>query len=88
MSPKISLDVLSKTVNEQEVVVELSTGNYFAMNSMGSLIWNKLKQGYGIAMIADGIANEYDVTLEQATEDLNEFLVVLKNENLIMDVIV
>lgn len=55
----------------------------FALNELGSVIWSCLDGKTNGLQIADAIAGEYSVDLEQARQDVQEFLTTLQTAGLI-----
>jgi len=52
------------------VLLDLRGGEYFALNELGTKLWNGLNAGTSVEEIATAIAAEYDVSLDNALEDL------------------
>jgi hypothetical protein len=52
------------------VILDLARGEYFALDPIGSRLWNGLEGGLTVEDVAKEIVVEYRVTVEQATADL------------------
>lgn len=83
---KIAEDVLSKTVNDEEVIVNLNTGTYFGLNPTGTVIWNHLKKGSDSAVILDDLLEQFDTSEDELQQDLEQFVTHLKNQNMLNEV--
>lgn len=55
----------------------------FTLNDMGSLVWDLLDGERTVSQIAEVICASYEVTAEEATRDLLEFLAELESAGLI-----
>ncbi len=55
----------------------------FMLNELGAFIWNILPRVESEEEICEAILAEYDVTLEEATKDIAEFLTRLKKWDII-----
>ena len=55
------------------VVLDLSGGEYFALNEMGARIWSDLAQGRAVSDVVEGLAQEYELDQAQASSDLEAF---------------
>lgn len=51
------------------VILDLARGEYMALDAIGSRLWAGIEAGRSIADLAREIADEYDVTAEQARTD-------------------
>lgn len=70
----ISKDILSKTVDNEELLVDLQSGTYFGLNSQGTLIWNLLKEGKNKNEILTALNETYAAEENQIREDFDLFL--------------
>lgn len=55
------------------------------LNEISALIWNGLQAGKTKETILENILEEYDVPAEEAAADLDEFLVRLRENDLLED---
>ena len=70
-----------RTLGDEAVILELRKGTYFGVDEVGARIWELLQQPVTVAAIRDAIVDEYEVTAEQAEQDLLTFLgELLENE--------
>lgn len=70
----ISKDILSKTVDNEEVLVDLISGTYFGLNAQGTFIWNHLKKGTPQQDIFTLMNEEFLADEAQIREDAEFFL--------------
>jgi len=75
-------DTISRTIHGKTFVVNYKTGNMTTLNDLGVDTWKKMPAS--LPGIAEGIAAEYDVSRNQAEQDVREFLDVLEQENLVV----
>jgi Coenzyme PQQ synthesis protein D (PqqD) len=52
------------------VILDLAHGEYLALDAIGSVLWAGLEAGRTVGDVATEVAAQYDVSLEQATADL------------------
>ena len=50
-----------------------------SLNDTGALLWKTLEQGADRETLVTALTEEYDVTPEQAAQDVDKFLDALKN---------
>jgi hypothetical protein len=82
----ISKDVLSKTVGEEEVLVDLNTGTYFGLNPVGTQIWSLIKAGRSQNQMIIELSETYLVDPQEIQTDVAEFLKQLKEKNFVSEV--
>jgi hypothetical protein len=52
------------------VILDLAKGEYLSLDAIGALLWNGLESGRTVEAIARDVVAQYEVSLEQATADL------------------
>ncbi len=62
--------VVSKVMDGEAVVIDLTTGTYYSLRDSGGRAWNLIEDGRPLGEIATTLARAYDVTVEQARDDL------------------
>ena len=63
----------------------LNFNGMLCLNEVGEEIWKGLQAGKSKEQILDGILDEFDVTREEAVADLDSFLNMLKESDLLED---
>jgi len=83
--PKISIkaDVVSRKVQDEEVVLDLGSGTYFGLNEIGTKVWEMLKEKVPLEHLSEKIAEEYEVSLKRAQKDVNTLVMTLEKKGLI-----
>jgi len=81
---KISPDVVISEINNESVIMNLNTGIYFQVNELGSFIISELKNYQNIAMLQEKIILSFDVSAEACKDDLENFLEILLEKNLLL----
>lgn len=67
-----TLDVTD--LNGEKVMMNLEKGKYFALNLVGSIIWEMLEEPLNVENIIHNILEEYDLAYEQCKDDVIRFL--------------
>lgn len=67
----------------QAVVLNLTNGLYFELNSVGARIWELLQDGRTVLQVRDILLEEYEVDAELCTADLLNILTDLADANLV-----
>ena len=80
---KIATDTLSKTLKEEEVLLNLDSGTYFGLDEVGTFIWQQLKTSTSGNSLAQSIISEFEVDPEIAKNDLQGFLSKLLENGLV-----
>jgi len=75
--------VMVRQLGDDRVILDVTSGAYFGLDSVGSRIWEMLSQRHSPAEICERLALEYDVTLERAQSDLARLMDDLKANGLL-----
>ena len=76
-------DVISTLLDDEAVLLHMSTQHYYTLNETGSFIWQRLERGCSIDEIRSELEQHYDVSSEQAAQSITALLQELCAERLI-----
>ena len=76
-------DVQATTMDGETVLLDLSTGRYYTLNRIGSLIWELCTGTQTISDIHEVVCNRFDVVSERALADLVTLVNQLVQEGLL-----
>lgn len=82
----IPLQVMARKVGKETVILDLETGVYFGLDSIGARIWELLSEGINLAGICDMMQLEFEVDRETLEEDVKRLVQNLKDQGLIIPV--
>jgi len=71
-----------RIVDDEALILDLSSGVYFSLNPVATEIWQGLQAGYTLSQIAAEIAHTYGVADETARQDVEQFVEDLKRAKL------
>ncbi len=80
--------LVTRSIGGETLIVPVKSGVadlecIYALNEMGSRIWELLDERTPVKKIVEKICSEYDVTPEQATQDISELLSSLEAAGLV-----
>jgi hypothetical protein len=75
-----------RRVENELVLLNLDTSDYFTLNEIGGIIWERLGEGATIEDIQDKICQEYEVTAAQANKDITTLIAKLRKANLLLEI--
>ena len=75
--------VMSRLVGDETVLLNLESGFYFGLDSVGQRIWEAVSDGKALGDSVDVIVAEYDVERDQAESDVLEFAATLLERGLL-----
>lgn len=78
-----SKNVVSQEIDGETVLLDMDGENYFGLNTVGTRIWQLLKEPRTPQEIFSSLILEYDVESDQLLEDLNEIIGQLLTNGLI-----
>lgn len=61
-------------ISQEGFVFDPATGDSFVANRVGAVLLQRLQGGTHVDELADELTSEYDVSQEQALNDVEEFL--------------
>jgi len=81
-------DTVTRQIAGETIIVPVRShvgdvNSIFTMNELGAMIWKLIDGQTTVSQIVAAVRSEYDVTLEQATADITDFLKSLEAEGLI-----
>ena len=79
----ISSEVLAQEVDEETVLLDMKSENYFGLDEVGSRIWQLLKETGNLQTVFDTMREEYDVDEKQLKKDLLDHVTQLVEAGLI-----
>jgi Coenzyme PQQ synthesis protein D (PqqD) len=76
--------VVSDTVDNETIIVDLDSGSYYELNHVGAAIWTQLLAGLAAGEIADDLRARFGADPETAQRDLDALIGRLVDERLIV----
>jgi hypothetical protein len=75
--------VMTRTVGDEVVVLDLATGTYFGLDPVGARMWELIAEGQTLGEICDRMLEEYEVTREDLERDTLRLAGELQEQGLI-----
>jgi len=69
-----SAEIASSLLDDELVLINLSTGVYYSMQSVGCVVWQLFDQGFSVAETVAEVAARYGVSADQAKADVHNLL--------------
>lgn len=80
---KPSEAAIANSVGGEMVILHLDNGNYYGLDSVGSLLWEGLLEGQTPNDIGAVILEKYDIDRDTVESDLRRFLTELTEHGLV-----
>ncbi|MEN8209753.1 MAG: PqqD family protein [Candidatus Fermentibacteria bacterium] len=80
---KISERIVSREVDDGIVLINLDSGFYYSFNGTACFIFNMLKKDKDTAEVVDELKAEFDISEEEARDDLKKFIGTLEKEEIV-----
>lgn len=71
-------------LDEDKVMMDLDSGNYYALNSVGAAIWEAIEEATTVESVIQKLMDEYEVEQEVCTMQVINYLQSLYETDLIM----
>jgi len=75
--------VLFQQLQDEAVLLNLDSGQYFGLDQVGTRIWNLLVDGKALPQVVSAIVEEYEVDSAQCEADLLKLLQDLEAQGLV-----
>ena len=85
--PRRKEQVISQKASSNLLLLNMSDGNYYSLNEVGSKIWELCDGNHSIAQLVDALTAEYDAPAETLKGDILELLDKLRSEKLIVEAV-
>ena len=79
----IPAHVMARTVGEETVILDVATGTYFGLDTVGARIWELMAEERTLAEICDLMLEEYEVSRDELEGDLKRLAQDLADQGLI-----
>lgn len=79
LSPKI----LFREVDGEGVLLDLERGQYYALDQVGTRLWQLLANSANFETVRDQMLAEYEVDQEELEQDLADFIALLSGTGLV-----
>lgn len=76
-------DQVSCNLEGKSLLLQVSSGHYFGLNEVGSLVWEKVQAGSTFDEIVEAVTATYAAGREQVENDVENLLRELEAEGLI-----
>jgi hypothetical protein len=80
---EIPPEVMTRTVGEEVVILNLATGTYFGLDPIGARIWELMTAGQTLDEICEAMLAEYEVTHEELERDVLRLAAELHEQQLV-----
>ena len=78
-------EMLAVDMDDEVVMMDVTNGDYFGLNTVGAYIWNLLEQEQTIAMIVETAQQHFaEATADQIQQDVFTFLTELQEKKLVV----
>jgi len=81
---RVSEDVIFRELENEAVLLDLSSGRYYGLNLVGTRVWTLLSGGTTIDAIVETLAAEFDADAARIAEDVGELLADLTARGLVV----
>jgi len=77
-----SKNAVSCDLAGESVILDMKSGKYFALDDVGTRIWQLLQSPSTLQSICDQLTQEYDVSMERSVSDVSTLLRRLVDQGL------
>lgn len=77
-------EVAAKVVEGEAILINLTNGMYYSMDSVGGFIWSLIEGKHDLEAISAAVAQRYDVAADTAKQDVEALTQQLLDEKLVV----
>jgi hypothetical protein len=81
--PVLNPEILARDMGDEVVLLEPSSGKCYGLNEVGNSFWKAVDGQKDLTEIIDGLAEEYEVDLNELTDDITSLTASLVRQGLI-----
>ena len=81
---KLHNDVLLTDVDDEMVLLDMRSGQYYGLNTVGSEVLKLINEGKSLDDAKTEICQRYQIDKQTAHDDISELITELKQQNLLV----
>ena len=82
-SVHINDTVLFQELQGEAALLDLKTGIYFSLDTVGTRIWQLLREHEVLSKVVEAMLSEYDVTEDRCRQDLLDLVEEMRQQGLV-----
>jgi Coenzyme PQQ synthesis protein D (PqqD) len=75
--------VISETIDEETIIINLNSGSYFSLKHSGVAIWRLLQSPISVQAIVSVVIQDFDINADYASGEVETFVARLSEEGLV-----
>ena len=79
----IPAQVMAREVGDENVILDLASGTYYGLDTVGTRIWQLIALGQTLEQVCEVMLAEYDVTREDIERDVLALVETLMKSQLL-----
>ena len=80
-----SSEAVENRVGDETVILHLGNSSYYGLDPVGTVIWERLKDGQSLTAIRDALVATYRVPAAQIEADMRAFLSDMSAQGIIVE---
>ena len=80
---KRSERAMARTVDDEVVILDIASGQFYGINDVGSLVWDLLEYDTTRDALIEAVTAEFDVDPAQAGDDIDSLVSQLSDAGLV-----
>jgi hypothetical protein len=74
---------MARRVDDDVVILDITSGQFFGINDVGALVWDLLEHDTTRDVLVEAVTAEFDVDSKQAGDDIDALIAQLSNAGLV-----
>jgi hypothetical protein len=83
MIPEKNPDLMWRSLDDGTVIINPEQGDVKVLNNVGARVWELVDGQRSVSQIAQEITQDYEISLDEANKDLQDYLKVMIGQGLL-----
>ena len=76
---------LEAEVKDELLMMHADSGRFVSLNDTGTFLWNRMSEPRDVETLARDLAAEFEVSEEQAHSDVEEWIAVMREQDVLVE---
>ena len=74
---------MTRRIDDEAIILDVTSGRYFSLNSVGALIWDQLESECSVEELVEIVIGTFEVDRQQALGDVRDLVGELSEAGLV-----
>lgn len=80
-----NIEWLEAEVKDELLMMHADSGRFVSLNDTGTFLWNRMSEPRDVETLARDLSAEFEVSEEQARSDVEEWIAVMREQDVLVE---